>query len=43
MPHVDGKDFPYDKKGKKAAKKVAKKTGKKMTYEKGRKQHFGLK
>ena len=30
MPKVSGREFPYSKKGLKAAKKEAKKTGKKM-------------
>lgn len=38
MPKVDGKKFPYTKKGKKAAKKAKKKMG----FEKGRKEHFGI-
>lgn len=34
MPNVGGKKFPYDKKGKAAAKAEAKKTGKTMTKKK---------
>lgn len=32
MPNVEGKRFPYTKKGEKAAKAYADKTGKKLSY-----------
>jgi|TARA_R100000482_G_scaffold63622_1_gene23574 hypothetical protein len=35
MPMVNGKKYPYTKKGKMAAKKAAKKKGKKVRYKKG--------
>ena len=35
MPMVNGKKYPYTKKGKMAAKKAAKKKGKKVKYKKG--------
>ena len=36
MPVVKGKEYPYTKKGKAAAKKHARKTGKKVAYGKKR-------
>ena len=39
MPDVNGKKFPYTKKGKAQAKKAKKK----LTFEKGRKKMYGLK
>ena len=35
MPEINGKKFPYTKKGKSAAKKAAKKAGKKMLTDTG--------
>jgi len=43
MPEVNGKKFPYTKKGKKAAKKAKKAEMKEEAFEKGRKKMYGLK
>jgi len=38
MPMVNGKEYPYSKKGMAMAKKAAKKSGKKMVMKKGMKK-----